>query len=251
MQKNILKAIIFVVTSCTHCIANAGLINLVAADQNNYCGVVDSNISESCSLYDSSNNLSTHARADIATGELGLFSGNIGATNVAHAELEETLIFTLDEGVETAIVKFQMQVFGEFIYVGGVGAWAQLGISHYGYNQDQMIFGDGTGDVLPFTNGKMLEVEITMDNSISSYEVGLYSSLYCANSGGYNECDLANTSHLNIVTEGVSWVASDETFLTKSTFGGQKPIGVPEPSTLAIFALGMIGLASRRFKKQS
>jgi hypothetical protein len=28
-------------------------------------------------------------------------------------------------------------------------------------------------------------------------------------------------------------------------------IDVPEPSTLAIFALGMIGLASRRFKKQS
>jgi hypothetical protein len=29
------------------------------------------------------------------------------------------------------------------------------------------------------------------------------------------------------------------------------PTVVPEPSTLAIFALGMIGLASRRFKKQS
>ena len=29
------------------------------------------------------------------------------------------------------------------------------------------------------------------------------------------------------------------------------PTSVPEPSTLAIFALGMIGLASRRFKKQS
>jgi hypothetical protein len=26
---------------------------------------------------------------------------------------------------------------------------------------------------------------------------------------------------------------------------------VPEPTTLAIFALGMIGLASRRFKKKS
>jgi hypothetical protein len=26
---------------------------------------------------------------------------------------------------------------------------------------------------------------------------------------------------------------------------------VPEPSTLAIFALGLIGLASRRFKKHS
>jgi hypothetical protein len=30
-----------------------------------------------------------------------------------------------------------------------------------------------------------------------------------------------------------------------------KKAEVPEPSTLAIFALGMIGLASRRFKKQS
>jgi hypothetical protein len=31
---------------------------------------------------------------------------------------------------------------------------------------------------------------------------------------------------------------------------GSKPEPVPEPSTLAIFALGMMGLASRRFKKQ-
>jgi hypothetical protein len=36
------------------------------------------------------------------------------------------------------------------------------------------------------------------------------------------------------------------------TFGSANPgTEVPEPSTLAIFALGMIGLASRRFKKQS
>ena len=32
---------------------------------------------------------------------------------------------------------------------------------------------------------------------------------------------------------------------------GDETFDVPEPSTLAIFALGMIGLASRRFKKQS
>ena len=31
----------------------------------------------------------------------------------------------------------------------------------------------------------------------------------------------------------------------------KSPSTVPEPSTLAIFALGLIGLASRRFKKQS
>jgi len=31
----------------------------------------------------------------------------------------------------------------------------------------------------------------------------------------------------------------------------RRSVDVPEPSTLAIFALGMIVLASRRFKKQS
>jgi len=35
-----------------------------------------------------------------------------------------------------------------------------------------------------------------------------------------------------------------------STFGSQPTFPVPEPSTLAIFALGIMGLASRRFKKQ-
>ncbi len=30
-----------------------------------------------------------------------------------------------------------------------------------------------------------------------------------------------------------------------------KKVDVPEPSTLAIFALGLMGLASRRFKKQA
>ena len=37
-----------------------------------------------------------------------------------------------------------------------------------------------------------------------------------------------------------------------STFGMEPPMtNVPEPGTLTIFALGMIGLASRRFKKQA
>ncbi len=38
---------------------------------------------------------------------------------------------------------------------------------------------------------------------------------------------------------------------TRPMFMVMKTVTVPEPSTLAIFALGMIGLASRRFKKQS
>ena len=42
--------------------------------------------------------------------------------------------------------------------------------------------------------------------------------------------------------DGMGW------FLVRES---QRQTQVPEPSTLAIFALGMIGLASRRFKKQS
>lgn len=37
----------------------------------------------------------------------------------------------------------------------------------------------------------------------------------------------------------------------KATFNEPAKLPVPEPSTIAIFVLGMIGLASRRFKKQS
>jgi hypothetical protein len=39
-------------------------------------------------------------------------------------------------------------------------------------------------------------------------------------------------------------------WILKAALLGREVKSVPEPSTLAIFALGMIGLASRRFKKQ-
>ncbi|MEH6385288.1 MAG: PEP-CTERM sorting domain-containing protein [Colwellia sp.] len=53
------------------------------------------------------------------------------------------------------------------------------------------------------------------------------------------------------------WRAGSVTNLNNSTswdrvvFTTNATVDVPEPSTLAIFALGMIGLASRRFKNQS
>jgi len=45
--------------------------------------------------------------------------------------------------------------------------------------------------------------------------------------------------------------ARDNLDVATSTSLTGRYVDVPEPSTLAIFALGMIGLASRRFKKQS
>jgi hypothetical protein len=49
------------------------------------------------------------------------------------------------------------------------------------------------------------------------------------------------------VDSGGAWVFDDFRLTTTDDSSND----VPEPSTLAIFALGMIGLASRRFKKQS
>ena len=39
------------------------------------------------------------------------------------------------------------------------------------------------------------------------------------------------------------------TVIDVSSYGTQDPVDVPEPSTLAIFALGLMGFAARRFKK--
>jgi len=58
-----------------------------------------------------------------------------------------------------------------------------------------------------------------------------------------------------------SWYTDSSSFANPTTSGGSSQfwfganfkydvVNVPEPSTLAIFALGVLGLASRRFKKQ-
>lgn len=67
--------------------------------------------------------------------------------------------------------------------------------------------------------------------------------LHTANGGLIIHYDCCNDTHANTSTQGATgaWlVAATPTTGTS----------VPEPSTLAIFALGIMGLASRRFKKQ-
>ena len=39
--------------------------------------------------------------------------------------------------------------------------------------------------------------------------------------------------------------------LLRDVASNTSPTSIPEPSTLAIFALGMMGLVTRRFKKKS
>ena len=56
-----------------------------------------------------------------------------------------------------------------------------------------------------------------------------------------NDCDNCSNSNSNID------VSFRNMSITQSS--DQLAAQVPEPTTLAIFALGVIGLASRRFKK--
>jgi hypothetical protein len=66
--------------------------------------------------------------------------------------------------------------------------------------------------------------------------------------------DNFNLTGFNNLTS-VSWLAlganSQSQFAFDNIIINDAPSSVAEPTTLAIFALGMIGLASRRFKKQS
>jgi hypothetical protein len=69
-----------------------------------------------------------------------------------------------------------------------------------------------------------------------------------ASSGLLSLSGIGNISRINLLS-----LDQDPTTLDTISFESVTAISndIPEPSTLAIFALGMIGLASRRFKKQS
>lgn len=60
----------------------------------------------------------------------------------------------------------------------------------------------------------------------------------------------STSSDINIISGyPYSFWAADQPF-SANYIQGEAPQDVPEPSTLAIFALGLIGLGARRFKKQ-
>tara|TARA_R110000803_G_scaffold103287_1_gene171397 strand:- start:332 stop:1003 length:672 start_codon:yes stop_codon:yes gene_type:complete len=70
-----------------------------------------------------------------------------------------------------------------------------------------------------------------------------------------NENILSSTGRFHFYTEGNEYTQSNliaaatEHWFNVISHSTERVEAVPEPSTLAIFALGMIGLASRRFKK--
>jgi hypothetical protein len=71
------------------------------------------------------------------------------------------------------------------------------------------------------------------------------------NGGAFNNESIFSVNGLSNTAGSFGFYNASQERVRYNGFEEEVLIDVPEPSTLAIFALGMIGLASRRFKKQS
>lgn len=113
-----------------------------------------------------------------------------------------------------------------------------------GYSMGFTAVGDGinqtTADTSAFVNGNMgLSIHTNYDNGSHTNTSGP------SQSSSIVPTRFGSGYRMGSVTMGNSSSEYDFAFFVENVNE------VPEPSTLAIFALGMIGLASRRFKKQS
>lgn len=107
--------------------------------------------------------------------------------------------------------------------------------------------GDETGN--PYANSGATQYFRSFTNIGSGVDI-------IAQTTNYNVGIAGSYGLGNVVALGWDWQDSANSVITQQLVNDITSISfnsveVPEPSTLAIFALGMIGLASRRFQKQS
>jgi hypothetical protein len=200
---------------------------------------------------------------------IGLVLSISTTVNVASAGIitfEDASPVNFDTGLLYQTGNFEVNHSGSFACIGecisnvsGNGT-----ISLYSYNTSTITLSNinETFDFLGFDGG-----ETHISNGSHFWATSIVAVGYFSGGGTITEqfdLDLIKTP----LTGLQSFSATGFVNLTKVEFTGGCPTGgcnpefsldnlnvstidVPEPSTLAIFALGMIGLASRRFKKQS
>jgi hypothetical protein len=104
-----------------------------------------------------------------------------------------------------------------------------------------MMLGDGSNFINPsnygYINGMTTEISSYSGRAGAPRTVQIGWNRSLVNQGFLRDDSFGPSSYTNTNYYSSTWLV--------------KKAEVPEPSTLAIFALGMIGLASRRFKKQS
>jgi len=222
------------------------------------------------------------ASANLNTGEIHLFSevnrgnsdtlwstGSIGT--YAQAHLNETLYFSeaLTNDLLLSIdINIHGRLEGDSYFEFALFAAGQTVRERFdrGYLDcpayvSSCLQAEEQGNIYPIIGdqGFMFEgVEISQtktfvfDIAAGSTEVNLGLLNEIRVNSGTGLADFWNTSWLNIsFSEKVDYTTQSSSFLSAPRTNLNKVVDVPEPSTLAIFTLGMIGLASRRFKKQS
>ena len=206
--------------NCLVSVANAGLINLLensGFETGDFTDWIVTGTSPHTDVGIDGTNLSGYTDNDFDPSYSNVRSGEysawaiVSATNNLYADFSQTL-----------------SVSGNTVY-------------NIGY-----FFGNDTATAYGWSS--FITVNGSTIATPSSYIRGSTSADFADIGGTYttaaNETSLTVRYRINGSGTGRAAFSLDDFYV-------QTEVTVPEPSTLAIFALGMIGLASRRFKKQS
>jgi hypothetical protein len=200
------------------------------------------------------------AGANLLEGYLG--AGDLDFTNISNLDAGALASTWHDDvrGYVDVISIYDITYGGERFLLGGFSS-----VGHDGSNYTHMIGADNTNFIFNLTS----DVVRYSGNGYSDYYDQADSpSFFATFGGGYDlhggAVTLGASEGYTYTAQGGGYSYGGPTTLLGSTDGQTKMFQVnglesytfaaaqvPEPSTLAIFALGLMGLASRRFKKQS
>jgi hypothetical protein len=222
-----LVGIIFSVTATMN-VANAGLISL---DTSNVIG--------SSSFYDS---------RFLAEFVLDNQSGSITETNQSANDADGGYWLNPNNGTLDAWITIDL---GKAYVIDFV----ELFNTHNAHYNDR-----GTGDFRILASNSVTDLGGNLGYDLTTDEVTLIdSTLIAETNGGFlaaQSFSVTNSTGYRYIQFNADTVAAGGAPHASNVYGLNEirvsaVSTVPEPSTLAIFALGMIGLASRRFKKKS
>jgi hypothetical protein len=204
------------------------------------------------------------AGANLLEGYLG--AGDLDFTNISNLDAGATAATWHSDvqGYTNVISIYDIIFEGQSFLVGGYSS-----VGHDGNGYTHMTGGDNTNFIFNLTSDVVRDSGTGFSDAYDQYDRGNYFATF---GGGHDLYGGASTIGAN---EGYSYTYQGGGYAyggTTSLFGttdrqtnrfqvqglesytfsaAQSGVQVHEPSTIAIFALGLMGLASRRFKKQS
>ena len=171
-------------------------------------------------------------------GNLAYFdSNNIGYIQIGDWHLD----WTPNGAHYDAVGPYTLEIdTSHAITTGLAQSWTEFGFhnNNSGWNPTDSPKGYLGWDT-DLTNSSLIKSTsvFSHDRVVTAKDMGNYNAVYLGvEAFGHN----ANENSLKLLDNSIQWAATGTVAVSQ----------VPEPSTLAIFALGITGLASRRFKKQ-